>query len=45
MRKGGFVTVSSSGFDRGGDFLSGDTELVSGGTAIGVNLDSFRRAN
>jgi hypothetical protein len=41
MRKGGFVTVSSSEFDSGGDFLSGDTELVSGGTTIGVTSIAF----
>lgn len=41
MRKGGFVTVSSSGFDSGGDFLGGDTELASGGTAIDVTSIAF----
>ena len=39
--KGGFVTVSSNGFDSGCDFLSGNTELVSGGTAIGVTSIAF----
>ena len=39
--KGVFVTVSSNGFDSGCDFLSGNTTLVSGGTAIGVTSIAF----